>query len=91
MKNLFRNIIPVGVVLVGFSFSMMALASDEEATTSSGEREPAALHIADKAQLRQYPGGPDEQDIKVQSSLPQPPKNIEGSAVGEMIVPDDHD
>lgn len=67
------------LVVSGFAF-----ADDES-------REPAAVHVTDKAQLRQYPGGRDEQDIKVQSSLPQPPKNIDGSAVGEMTVPDDHD
>lgn len=77
------------------SFAISSLAFAEEEVTPV-EREPAFAQVqahatTEKAQLRQYPGGRDEQDLKVQSSLPQPPKNIDGSAVGEMTVPDDHD
>ncbi len=67
-------------------------ATATEATAGDAPtREPAAVHTVEQAKLRQYPGGRDEQDIKIQASLPQPTKNIDGSPVGEMAVPDDHD
>ncbi len=85
MKNIFRKI---PHILLSFMLTNLAYAVDELATI---EREPAVVHLNDKAQLRQYPGGRDEQDIKVQASLPPPSKNIDGSSVGEVPVPDDHD
>ncbi len=85
MKKIFGFLV---IVFLSNFQNSTAFAEDEIATP---EREPAAVHITDRAQLKQYPGGRDEQDIKVQSSLPQPAKNIDGTAVGEMILPDDHD
>lgn len=69
--------------------SKFALADDIVAPLE--QRDPAAVHIVDQAKLRQYPGGRDEQDIKIQPSLAQPTKNIDGSPVGEMAVPDNDD
>ena len=67
------------------------LTRSEATPVETAAREPAAVHTVEQAKLRQYPGGRDEQDIKIQASLPLPTKNIDGSPVGEMAVPDDHD
>jgi hypothetical protein len=64
--------------------SITAWAGDED-------RSPAEARANEKAQLKQYAGGKDEQEIKVQPSLPQPPKNIDGPSLGEPVDVDDHD
>ncbi len=80
----------VFIFLTAQIFSLALFAAEELAPVE--QREPAAVHlVVDQAKLRQYAGGRDEQDIKIQPSLPQPTKNIDGSPTGEMTVPDDHD
>ncbi len=62
-----------------------------KASANEEDRSPAAVRANEKAQTKQYAGGKDEQEIKVQPSLPQPPKNIDGPSPGEPVDVDDHD
>ncbi len=90
MKKCFnKNAFLFSIIFSASFVSGIAIAEDE---TETAAREPAAaVRTTDKAHLRQYPGGRDEQEIKVQSNLPQPTKNIDGTATGEITQPDDHD
>jgi hypothetical protein len=81
LKNIF--------ILLFFTLMISLVALESRA--SDEDRSPAAARANEKAQLKQYAGGKDEQEIKVQVSLPQPPKNVDGPSLGEPVDVDDHD
>lgn len=82
LKNIF--IILFFALVITPVFTSQSWAGDED-------RSPAAARANEKAQLKQYAGGKDEQEIKVQANLPQPPKNVDGPSLGEPVDVDDHD
>lgn len=65
---------------------------DVHAMQEPGQRSPAADESAgrlapeqmNKARYRLYPGGQDEQELKVQESLPLPTRLPDGSPVSTM-------
>lgn len=85
------------VLIAAFNISAIAQESEEIIQDSTdGDRSPAAAAATrtftpDKAQKRLYPGGKDEQDIKIQANLPTPSKSMDGVVPNEVVVPDDHD
>ena len=68
---------------------LLAIAQDTlpDETVSEMDRDPAAVAdkkdstpVAQKARYRLYSGGQDEQDLQVQTNLPQPQRYSDGQA-----------
>ena len=91
MKKYFNKNAFLYSIIFSLSIGSISVAMTEVETETAAREPAAAVRTTDKAHLRQYPGGRDEQEIKVQSNLPQPTKNIDGTATGEITQPDDHD
>ncbi len=85
-----------GLILVlNLPVSSTALAEDDSEYSDDEEsdvaREPAAAGKdaapSSKARYRLYPGGQDEEDIKVQAVLPSPVRSFDQPAAAGAIAP----
>jgi hypothetical protein len=79
-------------LMIGSSASIFA-ATDSETQASSNTplqdsmaRDPAA-DKSESTKRRSYPGGIDEQEIKVQTSLPQPTRTLDGQPLPNEEAP----
>lgn len=60
-------------ILLAFSLGLMALSVSAQMSDDERAREE---EISQRAKQRQYPGGSDESDLKVQSPLPVPVRKV---------------
>lgn len=58
-------------ILISLSSSPARAAGDDSDADKTREEQ-----VAERAKRRQYPGGPDESDLKVQNPLPTPTRKI---------------
>lgn len=70
-----------------FISTLVVLASVSSFGFDVNDEESNSETLSDRAQIRMYPGGKDEQDLKVQPTLPLPSRTLEGFTLVDVPTP----